>query len=628
MNFFKYLQKSIKNLINTLFIFVVGLLTVFGLLLIRSYVMSYLSSYRILENARNIGQLNLGTIELSLERSVSQVTLNIPSPITVNFQSLIRKQRDLGTPKIESVIKHLSESGNNPKAADRLKSSLSELNDLRKTVDKNLMLPIEEREKEFIQKFHILFPNVIEEIQSNKFALQSEDSVLPTKVQLLEAITQYAWEVREFGGRERTYFAIALFNKQPISSELLERMTMLSNRAEYAWKNIQIMKQHPDLNQEVLNEIVHLERAYFSDYYLIRERLKQEAIKGNYTMEFGDFFEKSSAALGNAESLAKLSVDTVILHAEKEKQKAVVYLITISFFTIFALVLCIYLLHYLNQKVVGNIIRVTNILDSLSKGNKDINYEGFHDLENEIGSMVESSKVFLENLLRLEKLMVEQSSAVNETTQVVEMLDKSSKMSAEQAGQVSEISQLVLKAANEGEQMASQMKSLQAEIQDKAITINDCIKELEIQTNQIGSITDVVSELAKQTNMLALNAAVEASRAGEFGRGFSVVSIEIRKLSDESKNSAHRIQGLIDEIKKSVRKTVSLTENGKQAAITGSKYAEDTSLKFKDVASSIGKLSDNMSSIAINLRQQVRAHEEVLVAMNSLNNKTRQLVQI
>jgi len=241
--------------------------------------------------------------------------------------------------------------------------------------------------------------------------------------------------------------------------------------------------------------------------------------------------------------------------------------------------------------------------------------------------MIKSSKVFRENLLRLEKLMVEQSSAVNETTQVVEMLDKSSKQSAEQAGQVSEISQLVLSAATEGEEMVNQMKGLQADIQDKVITINDYIKELEFQTNQIGSITDVVSELAKQTNMLALNAAVEASRAGEFGRGFAVVSIEIRKLSDESKSSASKIQGLIDEIKKSVKKTVSLTEMGKKTAIEGSSYADQTSVKFKQVANSIGKLSDNMSSIAINLRQQARAHEEVLLAMNSLNSKTKKLLE-
>jgi methyl-accepting chemotaxis protein len=137
----------------------------------------------------------------------------------------------------------------------------------------------------------------------------------------------------------------------------------------------------------------------------------------------------------------------------------------------------------------------------------------------------------------------------------------------------------------------------------------------------------VVSELAKQTNMLALNAAVEASRAGEFGRGFAVVSIEIRKLSDESKSSASKIQGLIDEIKKSVKKTVSLTEMGKKTAIEGSSYADQTSVKFKQVANSIGKLSDNMSSIAINLRQQARAHEEVLLAMNSLNSKTKKLLE-
>ncbi len=581
----------------------------------------------MLNSYKNIGLFNLGTIELSLERSVSQISLNIPTPISMSFQSLLRAQRESGTPKIEEVVSNLSAEGKT-RAAERIKSLLMEMNEVRKIVDRNTSVSIEQRDLDFIKKFPFLFPNILEEIQAVKYSLDSENIDIPSSVKNLESISNYAWEVREFGGRERTYYAIALYNKTPISPEIQERMAMLNKRVEYAWRKIQSLRLDPNLDKTIQEDISKLEKGYFLEYNGLRERLKEESSSGIYTIEFADYFERSTSALLLSENLSKSATNKILESVESEKTISLYLLIFIGIFTAFALALCIYLLKYMNENVVGNIVKVTLILDSLSKGNKDIDYEGFGSLQNEIGSMIQSSKVFRENLLRLEKLMVEQSSAVNETTQVVEMLDKSSKLSAEQAGQVSEISQMVLKSATEGEEMVNQMKSLQSEIQDRVITINDYIKELEFQTNQIGSITDVVSELAKQTNMLALNAAVEASRAGEFGRGFAVVSIEIRKLSDESKNSANKIQSLIDEIKKSVRKTVTLTENGKQAAIAGSNYADQTSNKFKEVASSIGKLSDNMSSIAINLRQQVRAHEEVLLAMNSLNSKTRKLVEI
>ena len=485
---------------------------------------------------------------------------------------------------------------------------------------------LDQRDLDFIKKFPFVFPNILEEIQAVKYSLDTDNIDIPSNVKNLESISNYAWEVREFGGRERTYYAIALYNKTPISPEIQERMSMLHKRAEYAWKKIQSLRIDPSLDKNIQEEISKLEKGYFIEYSGLRDRLKEESNSGAYSIEFADYFERSGSALSLSENLCKSATNKILENVELEKILSFYLLFFIGIFAILALILCIYLLNYMNEKVVGNIVKVTLILDSLSKGNKDIDYESFGVLENEIGSMIQSSKVFRENLLRLEKLMVEQSSAVNETTQVVEMLDKSSKQSAEQAGQVSEISQMVLRAATEGEEMVNQVKGLQMDIQDKVITINDYIKELEFQTNQIGSITDVVSELAKQTNMLALNAAVEASRAGEFGRGFAVVSIEIRKLSDESKSSASKIQGLIDEIKKSVKKTVTLTEMGKMIAIEGSSFADQTSVKFKQVAGSIGKLSDNMSSIAINLRQQAKAHEEVLLAMNSLNFKTKKLL--
>ena len=620
-----FMKKSIKSLVSTFFWFLIILLAVFGFLLIQTYYNRYASNLIMLNSYKNISLFNLGTIELSLERSVSQVALNIPTSISMSFQSMLRNQRESGTPKIEEVISNLISSGKT-READRIKSLVMEMNDVRKVVDRNTSMNLDQRDLDFIKKFPFVFPNILEEIQAVKYSLDSESIDIPSNVKNLETISNFAWEVREFGGRERTYYAIALYNKTPISPEIQERMSMLHKRAEYAWNKIQSLRLDPNLDKTIQEEISKLEKGYFIEYNGLRDRLKEESNSGAYSIEFADYFERSGSALSLSENLCKSATNKILENVELEKTLSFYLLLFIGIFTILALILCIYLLNYMNEKVVGNIVKVTLILDSLSKGNKDIDYEGFGVLENEIGSMIQSSKVFRENLLRLEKLMVEQSSAVNETTQVVEMLDKSSKQSAEQAGQVSEISQMVLRAATEGEEMVNQVKGLQMDIQDKVITINDYIKELEFQTNQIGSITDVVSELAKQTNMLALNAAVEASRAGEFGRGFAVVSIEIRKLSDESKSSASKIQGLIDEIKKSVKKTVTLTEMGKMIAIEGSSFADQTSVKFKQVAGSIGKLSDNMSSIAINLRQQAKAHEEVLLAMNSLNFKTKKLL--
>ena len=133
-----FLQKSIKSLINTFFIFFIILFGAFGFLLTQSYYSSFASNLSMLDTYKNIALFNLGTIELSLERSVSQVALNIPTPISASFQNLLRTQRDSGTPKIEEAVQNLMELGNT-RSADRVKTLLLEMNEVRKITDRNII---------------------------------------------------------------------------------------------------------------------------------------------------------------------------------------------------------------------------------------------------------------------------------------------------------------------------------------------------------------------------------------------------------------------------------------------------------------------------------------------------------
>lgn len=95
-------------------------------------------------------------------------------------------------------------------------------------------------------------------------------------------------------------------------------------------------------------------------------------------------------------------------------------------------------------------------------------------------------------------------------------------------------------------------------------SVMDTIKDLSHNTQDILGILDDINDIAKKTNLLALNASIEAARAGEAGRGFSVVANEIRKLAEESKDSALKIKSIIDNVDNSIKKSLTISSSAQE----------------------------------------------------------------
>ena len=216
------------------------------------------------------------------------------------------------------------------------------------------------------------------------------------------------------------------------------------------------------------------------------------------------------------------------------------------------------------------------------------------------------------------------STTSTEIASTTEELDVSSRHSAEQAEAAAAGARQALALAEEGTKTVQHTLGGMSGLKEKVSAIAEQILHLSEQTSQIGSITNLVSDLANQTNMLALNAAVEAARAGDHGRGFAVVAGEIRKLADQSKRSAERINALVAEIQKATNATVMVTEEGTKTVEEGIRLSQATAEAFNSLATSIGSAFESVQQISLNVRQQAAAIGQVAHAMEALNAGARE----
>jgi methyl-accepting chemotaxis protein len=208
---------------------------------------------------------------------------------------------------------------------------------------------------------------------------------------------------------------------------------------------------------------------------------------------------------------------------------------------------------------------------------------------------------------------------VNETTSAIEDLGAITLQSAEQADNAAGGARQALSLAEGGTLTVGRTIEGISGLRDQVTAIANQIIRLSEQTGQISTVSELVADLANQTNMLALNAGVEAARAGEQGKGFAVVAGEIRKLADQSKKSADQINSLVNEVQAAINSTVMVTDEGTKKATMGIELAEETGDVFASIADSINQVFLNTQQIAQSSKHQAVTVQQVVAAMNAIN---------
>ena len=149
--------------------------------------------------------------------------------------------------------------------------------------------------------------------------------------------------------------------------------------------------------------------------------------------------------------------------------------------------------------------------------------------------------------------------------------------------------------------------SLTVEVTNAAEVIN----KLELDSESIGSVLDVIRGIADQTNLLALNAAIEAARAGEQGRGFAVVADEVRTLASRTQESTSEIHSIIDNLQSGTRNAAHVMNKGLSTARQTVETAGRAGNALDNIVQSVSTIMDMNTQIATASEQHTTAAQEI-----------------
>ncbi|MDF2483978.1 MAG: methyl-accepting chemotaxis sensory transducer [Herbinix sp.] len=145
------------------------------------------------------------------------------------------------------------------------------------------------------------------------------------------------------------------------------------------------------------------------------------------------------------------------------------------------------------------------------------------------------------------------------------------------------------------------------------------IESLAKESAAIAGIIGTINEIASQTNLLSLNASIEAARAGQYGRGFSVVAEEIRKLADQSLKASSEIGKIILKIEQQTKKTVSSARYAESIVLSQEEALVKTVDAFTDINKHVEKLTNNLNRIADGVEGIEQAKDDTLRAIESIS---------
>jgi len=243
--------------------------------------------------------------------------------------------------------------------------------------------------------------------------------------------------------------------------------------------------------------------------------------------------------------------------------------------------------------------------------------------EGKIAGMLTMSDLLAISRLLQQRSLKSQIRTVKGTDEMMQQIDRAIVNVHEAAKYGEQMSETMVDLTNRGKNELDKVTDSFKRLAEKTLRQEQQIADLQKRADAISSVSKLIRELADQSSLLAINASIEAARAGEHGSGFSVVAAEIRKLSEQTKQSANDINGLIRSITEAVAETVQLVADGQQDAAASEVSVKEASDVFGELFHAAGGNRESAQQIGLLANQAFQQSEQVIQGMEKLIGKMR-----
>ena len=550
-----------------------------------------------------------GIDQLLRERPSVKAAFKAPTTISAPQLSRIGTLRRTAADQFYGSVKALLsfDFPHRDRLGQELTDATRRLDATRATLDPLLSAPASTRDDGVLADYETAINDLIGRAEALWIATALVEDLGDTTLGRYSRIKSLGWKLRQIAGVERGVVAVAVTSGATISADSLRRIDTSRSEIAFAWQLLNDLTQAEPASSPIRTAIAVAEQGYLHDYRArVDTILARSAAGAPYATTMQTWVSDTEPVIESFLDVVRTTVKASEARTHQLEMDAYWELILRGLGILIALAATAACFYVVVTRVSGPLARLCQSVRQLAAGTLDITIADTHRSD-EIGDVARAVNGFKSNLIETRSLTADriaetlakdkraaaledlanafeakitgvaetfESSAIEleatsrALTVAAEYTNQESHKVAAAAWQTSETVQVVAAATGElaltaqdiGARVATSSRIAHTAV-DYSRNADATIKGLMSAADEIGQVVKLISNVAQQTNLLALNATIEAARAGDAGRGFSVVASEVKLLAGQTAKATEQINSQISHIQAATHETVLAIRN-------------------------------------------------------------------